>query len=360
MTYSTIVLPRHRAAASPGSKDRLHKSHSVSKSKPAINKQASLVSQFGKLSVKDIIASASVSSAAVPTIVGAPVHKASPRLTFLLETQSGAKYLPKPDYLKRVQNDQIKEFMRRDIASWLLKLNKHMEYHPETFGMAMTLMDKLLSSSRVKSSHLQLIAATCFLLASKAGEVWNQHPSFKELCISGNHAFTCAEIERMEKLLLKTLDWNVNPITSYLLVSQIMENVDVSAISTEDAEAVKKNIVAHAETTLESASCEYYFLKYRPATLAISSILLSMKKLYGTGVSSSYVNVIVNLCETENYNAKGHVASCFNDLEGLTVTASKLYNIKMLCFNTIRILFVIRKTAPNLQLEERVQIDSRN
>lgn len=234
--------------------------------------------------------------------------------------------------------------MRRDVADWLLKLTKHMNYHSETFGIAMNLFDRCLSTFVVKEVHLQLIASSCFLIASKVGEQWNTHPTFKEMCIAADYAFSCSDLERMEKLLLKKLGWQINPITSHMLVSTILGDcLILNKVSTNNNDNNHQNnhdrffsmfgcmltaeqkriIIEGAESLCDSTYTVYRFLKYRPSTIAVCAILLSFRqKLNGN------INTILKPL-LQLTNVKEEVLSqCYDDLMKLisVVAASQGYN----------------------------------
>lgn len=81
--------------------------------KPCRKDQLSL--QFTKLSMADL-----AQESGKLIFNGATQTLGSKLLSNLVEQQT--KFLPLPDYLKRVQKDSIKEFMRYEIVNWLLEV----------------------------------------------------------------------------------------------------------------------------------------------------------------------------------------------------------------------------------------------
>lgn len=310
---------------------------SVNNSKPVVSSSISSVSNVTQpANVLQTQDHQPTSAQALVQILPQSVEVSTPGpsklLSNCLEIQS--KYLPHPHYLKRVQKETIEEFMRRDVADWLLKLTKHMNYHSETFGIAMNLFDRCLSTFVVKEVHLQLIASSCFLIASKVGEQWNTHPTFKELCIAADFAFSCSDLERMEKLLLKKLNWQINPITSHMLVHVILDDCSNKKIYGSSSSSVgifgfaltpeeKASVVEGAEDLCDSAYSVYRFLKYRPSTIAVGAILISLQQKLNWNIHTILKPLLqVSLVKEET------LSQCYDELMKLfsVVVASHGYN----------------------------------
>lgn len=82
-----------------------------------LRKETSLSQQFNKLSMSEL-----AQDSANITINGVPAQPlGSKLLNNLLEQQT--KFLPVPDYLKKVQKETgVEEFMRHELMTWLLQV----------------------------------------------------------------------------------------------------------------------------------------------------------------------------------------------------------------------------------------------
>lgn len=183
------------------------------------------------------------------------------------------QFLANPQYLTRVQKGDIEEGMRRDIVEWMYKLNVHFEYLHETFAVAVNLFDRFLSQVKVKPLHLQLIAATSLLLAAKIQEAWNTHPAFNDLVPAGNYSFSACDLQKMEKLMITKLSWNLNPVTPHVVLHQLMRFVDVKN------ESVRAKVIEEGENLINSCLLESHFMIFRPSTLAACVAMMALNEM---------------------------------------------------------------------------------
>ena len=70
-----------------------------------------------------------------------------------------------PDYMKK-QKD-INSQMRTILVDWLIEVQENFELFHETLYLAVRLVDTYLSRREVKREYLQLVGATCMLIAAK-------------------------------------------------------------------------------------------------------------------------------------------------------------------------------------------------
>ena len=65
-----------------------------------------------------------------------------------------------------VQKD-ITPVMRTILVDWLIEVQENFELFHETLYLCVRLVDLYLSKKEVKREYLQLVGATCMLIASK-------------------------------------------------------------------------------------------------------------------------------------------------------------------------------------------------
>ena len=106
----------------------------------------------------------------------------------------------------------------------MMKVNAHYGFSVVTAFLAINYLDRLLSSlhfQRDKPWMIQLAAVTCLSLAAKVEET--QVPLLLNLQVEDNeYVFEAKTIQRMELLVLSTLQWTMNPVTPLSFIDLII------------------------------------------------------------------------------------------------------------------------------------------
>lgn len=74
--------------------------------------------------------------------------------------------VPHCDYFATVQTD-IKPFMRKLVTIWMLELCDEQRVEEQVFPLAINFMDRFLCVCNISRQQLQLLGATCLLVAAK-------------------------------------------------------------------------------------------------------------------------------------------------------------------------------------------------
>ena len=70
------------------------------------------------------------------------------------------------NYFVYVQNE-IKPWMRKMLAGWMLEVCKNQDKEEDVFVLAMNILDRFLSVQQIGKRHLQLLGTVCMFIASK-------------------------------------------------------------------------------------------------------------------------------------------------------------------------------------------------
>ncbi|XP_044573224.1 G1/S-specific cyclin-D1 isoform X10 [Drosophila ananassae] len=73
------------------------------------------------------------------------------------------------DFYFSIQKD-ITPAMRKIVAEWMLEVCAEEKCQEEVVLLALSFLDRFLSTKSVRKTHLQILAAACLLLASKLRE----------------------------------------------------------------------------------------------------------------------------------------------------------------------------------------------
>ncbi|RUS75628.1 hypothetical protein EGW08_016621 [Elysia chlorotica] len=109
----------------------------------------------------------------------------------------------------RLSNKTITEQQRDEAATWLTHLAAQFRFLPETCGLAVLLMDRVLLLVKVQAKYLQCVAVTCLFLAAKSLEEDENIPPTPDFVRKSRCGCSFSEISRMEMVILSKLDWNI-------------------------------------------------------------------------------------------------------------------------------------------------------
>ncbi|XP_074308501.1 cyclin-D4-1-like [Silene latifolia] len=131
----------------------------------------------------------------------------------LLEREND--YLPKHDYLNRLRSGDLDLCARKEAFHWIFKAHCYHSFGPLSLCLAVNYLDRFLSVRelpRDKDWTVQLLAVACLSIAAKIEET--SMPLSLELQVGDpKYVFEAKTIQRMELLVLDTLQWKMNAVT---------------------------------------------------------------------------------------------------------------------------------------------------
>ncbi|KAK8497829.1 hypothetical protein V6N13_034612 [Hibiscus sabdariffa] len=113
-----------------------------------------------------------------------------------------------------VNSDEPLVLARKEALEWIFKVKEHYGFHALTMVLAVNYFDRFVSSLKFQKDKPwmgQLAAVACLSLAAKVEET--QVPLLLDLQVESKYVFDSNTMQRMELLVLSTLQWRMNPVT---------------------------------------------------------------------------------------------------------------------------------------------------
>ncbi|KAL0392279.1 UNVERIFIED_CONTAM: Cyclin-B2-3 [Sesamum radiatum] len=173
----------------------------------------------------------------------------------------------RPNYMS--QQFDINERMRGILIDWLIEVHYKFELMDETLYLTINLIDRFLAVQSVVRKKLQLVGVTAMLLACKYEEV--SVPVVDDLILISDKAYCRKEVLDMEKLMIKTLQFNLSLPTPYVFMRRFLK----AAQSDKRLELLSFFII-------ELCLVEYEMLRFPPSLLAAAAIFTAQCTLSGS------------------------------------------------------------------------------
>ncbi|XP_044252308.1 G2/mitotic-specific cyclin-A-like [Tribolium madens] len=129
-------------------------------------------------------------------------------LRYLFALEKRAQII-KPHYMTKQLH--LNWEMRSVLIDWLVSVAHEYKMSNNTVHLTVNYLDRFLSNISVIRGKLQLVGATAMMIAGKIEEIYP--PDSKEWSYLTRDAFSVDQIHKMEQLMLKVLNFEMNPPT---------------------------------------------------------------------------------------------------------------------------------------------------
>ncbi|KAH7288456.1 hypothetical protein KP509_31G027000 [Ceratopteris richardii] len=117
---------------------------------------------------------------------------------------------------------------------------------------------------------IQLLCVACISLAAKMEEV--EVPLLLDLQVDPECVFEPRTIQRMELLVLSTLEWRMSSVTPFAYIDYLVRSIDLDC-------SFHCALFSRVTELILCAIQELKFLSFRPSAIAVASILCAVQEL---------------------------------------------------------------------------------
>ncbi|KAK9056650.1 hypothetical protein SSX86_024012 [Deinandra increscens subsp. villosa] len=157
---------------------------------------------------------------------------------------------------------------RKEAVDWILKVKGYYGFTPLTAILAINYLDRFLSSLHFQKDSpwmIQLVAVSCLSLAAKVEET--QVPLLLDLQVEDTRfLFEAKNIQKMELLVMSTLEWRMNPVTSISFLDHIVRRLGLT-------DHVHWDFFKKCETLILCLISDSRFVCFKPSVLATAAML---------------------------------------------------------------------------------------
>ncbi|XWS33384.1 hypothetical protein CRYUN_Cryun22dG0077500 [Craigia yunnanensis] len=216
------------------------------------------------------------------------------------------EHLPGDDYFKRLRSGDLDLSFRREAVEWIWKACAYYRFGPLSLCLSINYLDRFLSVyelPRGKTWTVQLLAVACLSVAAKMEET--KVPLSVDLQVGEpKFVFEAKTIQRMELLVLSTLKWEMQVLTSCSFIDYFLSKIcnDQYPSSTSMSRSLQLIL-----STIRGID----FLEFRPSEIAAAvaiSVSGEMQTLAIDKAISSFIFV-----------EKGRVLKCVELMKDLSL-----------------------------------------
>ncbi|KAL5982360.1 hypothetical protein ACLOJK_016431 [Asimina triloba] len=173
-------------------------------------------------------------------------------------------HLPQDDYLGRLHSGVVDLSLRKDAVDWIGKVHAHYSFGPLCAYLSINYLDRFLAAYELpqgKAWTMQLLAIACLSLAAKMEET--DVPLSLDLQVGeSKFVFEARTIQRMELLVLSTLQWRMQAVTPFSFLDYFIYKIN------DDKPPPRSSICRSVELILGLIRGGIGFLQFRPSEVA--------------------------------------------------------------------------------------------
>ncbi|XP_055821100.1 cyclin-D4-2-like [Solanum dulcamara] len=186
------------------------------------------------------------------------------------------EYVPCADYLEMLKNGEFDVGSREQILDWICKVHSQFKFGPLCLYLSVNYLDRFLSVFELpeeKEWTMQLLGIACVSIAAKMEEI--EVPLSIDLQIEETQfVFEESTIQRMELVVLKTLNWRMHAVTPFSYIDYFLKKINGEQIVSRSSMLKATNLIIG---TLKGI----HFLEFKPSEIAAAVAIYVVKNETG-------------------------------------------------------------------------------
>uniref|UniRef100_A0A1J3FS24 Cyclin-D3-3 n=1 Tax=Noccaea caerulescens TaxID=107243 RepID=A0A1J3FS24_NOCCA len=200
----------------------------------------------------------------------------------------------KPCLCDEILDDEFLALCREKALEWIFRVKSHYGFNSLTALLAVNYFDRFITSRKFQTDKpwmSQLTAVACLSLAAKVEEI--RVPLLLDLQVEeARYLFEAKTIQRMELLILSTLQWKMHPVTPISYFDHIIRRY--SSKSHQQLE-----FLSRCESLLLSIVPDSRSLSYSPSVLA-TAIMVSVIRDFKSCDEAGYESQLMTLLKVDS------------------------------------------------------------
>ncbi|CAA7395794.1 unnamed protein product [Spirodela intermedia] len=199
-------------------------------------------------------------------------------------------HLPREDYATRLQTGALDLSLRRDAIDWICKVHAHYSFGPLSGYLSVNYLDRFLSLYELpqgKAWMIQLLSVACLSLAAKMEEA--EVPLSLDLQVGdAKFVFEARTIQRMELLVLSTLQWRMQAVTPFSFLDYFLRSFNGGKSPGEASISRSVDLILRTTRGID-------FLEFRPSEIAAAVAISELEAAAEEEVSGALLSRCVHL-----------------------------------------------------------------
>ncbi|CAN6541960.1 unnamed protein product [Malus baccata var. baccata] len=201
---------------------------------------------------------------------------------------------------------------RLDAIDWIFNTGAVFGFQLQTAYLSVTYFDRFLSKRSIDDEKLwaiRLLSVACLSLAAKMEEC--KIPALSEFSVS-DYDFESKVIQRMELLVLNTLEWKLGSITPFAYLHYFINKFCAD-------QARPEGLFSNAVKLIMAMAKEINLMDTRPSIIAAAAVLAAFDGRLTRKILDIKMNVI-SFLQSQDYE---HIYSCYNFMQGVVERKAK-------------------------------------
>ncbi|KAG5061216.1 Cyclin-D3-2 [Glycine soja] len=208
---------------------------------------------------------------------------------------------------------------RHDVVRWISTVSDFHAFAPLTTVLAVNYFDRFVTTLRFQSEQkpwmTHLAALACVSLAAKVEET--RVPLLFDFQVGeSKFLFEAKTIQKMELLVLSTLEWKMNPVTPISFFQHFLARLGLKR-------HLHSEFLCRCQRLLLSVIADSRVMSYLPSTLAAAITIHIIKEIEPLN-ATEYQNQLPGLLKT----SEEQVNECYKLMLGLYVSSNGIHNLR--------------------------------